>query len=90
MEKKELLIGFFIGIIAAIIGTFLFLIAFTEFNSISDLQVVRQQGILGKVITIGAILNLVIFFILLQKKKDFMARGIVLSMIVLTVFTLFL
>lgn len=90
MEKKELLIGFFIGIIAAIIGTFLFLIAFTEFNSISDLQIVRQQGILGKVITIGAILNLVIFFILLQKKKDFMARGIVLSMIVLTVFTLFL
>jgi hypothetical protein len=90
MEKKELLIGFFIGIIAAIIGTFLFLIAFTEFNSISDLQIVRQQGILGKVITIGAILNLVVFFILLKKKKDFMARGIVLSMIVLTVFTLFL
>jgi hypothetical protein len=90
MEKKELFIGFFIGIIAAIIGTFLFLIAFTEFRSIADLQIIRQQGIAGKVITIGAILNLVVFFILLQQKRDFMARGVVLSMIVLTIFTLFL
>jgi hypothetical protein len=88
--KKELLLGFIIGIITAFIGAYLYLITFTEFDSISDIQTIRQQGILGKVITLGAVLNLFVFFILLQKKKDFIARGIILSMIVLTVFTLFL
>ena len=89
MKKTDLILGFFIGIITALIGTFLFLISFTDYT-IKDIQLIKQQGILGKVITLGAFLNLIIFFILLQKKKELMARGVVLSMIVLTIITLFL
>jgi hypothetical protein len=90
MKKTDLIIGLLIGLLTAMLGSFLYLIIFTNFNLINDLQIIKQQGILGKVITLGTILNIVVFFILLQKKKEMMARGIVLSMIVLTLFTLFI
>jgi hypothetical protein len=48
----------------------------------------KNSGILNKVITLGAILNLIIFFILLQKNKDTMAKGVVFSMLIITVITL--
>jgi uncharacterized membrane protein len=90
MKYKDLLLGVFIGFVTAILGMFLFLKAFTFYNLFSDLQLLKQQGILGKVVTLGAILNILIFFILLKKGKEVMARGVVLSLILLTIFTLFL
>ena len=50
----------------------------------------RQAGMIGKVITLGAVLNLILFFILLNKNKELMARGIILAMFFLTVLTLIL
>jgi hypothetical protein len=90
MKKTDLLIGFFIGIITTIIGTTLFLLAFTDFDSFSDFAQIREQGILGKVITLGAILNIFAFFILLKKNKELMARGIVLATIILALTTIIL
>ena len=90
MNYKDLFIGVFIGLVTAILGMFLFLKAFTDYNLFYDLQLLKQQEILGKVVTLGAILNIVVFFILLKKGKDYMARGIILSLIILTIFTLFL
>lgn len=90
MKKTDLLIGFFIGIITALLGTILFLKMFTEVQTINDFHIVREQGILGKVITLGAILNIIIFFILLKKNKELMARGIVLATIVLALLTVVL
>jgi len=90
MKKTDLLIGFCIGILAAILGTIAIILAFTKFRSISDLQYIKAEGILGKVITLGAILNVIIFFILLKKNKELMARGIVLATITLAILTLFI
>ena len=90
MKKTDLLIGFFIGILSALLGTILFLKLFTEVQTINDFHIVREQGILGKVLTLGAILNIIIFFILLKKNKELMARGIVLATIILAILTVFL
>jgi hypothetical protein len=90
MRKIDLLIGFFIGIIVALIGAGLFLRFFTEVRTINDLHIVREQGILGKVITLGAVLNIIMFFLLLQMKKELMARGIVLATIILAIITIFI
>jgi len=87
MKKTDLLIGFIIGLVSAIAGTIIFLLAFTKFHSWSDLQIIKSEGILGKVLTLGAILNLLVFFILLQKKQELMARGIVLATIFLALLT---
>jgi hypothetical protein len=48
----------------------------------------KSQGLLGKIITLGAILDLIAFAILLKLNKDSMARGVILAVLVLTIITL--
>jgi len=90
MKKTDVLIGFCIGIIAAFLGVISIVLALTKFRSFSDLQYIKAEGLLGKVITLGAILNVIIFFILLKKNKEVMARGVVLATITLAILTLFI
>ena len=89
MKKSDLFIGMLIGIAASVVGSFLFVIAFTDYDFIPEINMIRSQGNLGKVITLGAVLNLVIFFLLLKNNKELMARGVVLATIILTIVTLF-
>ena len=90
MNYKDIILGVFIGLITAILGMFIFLKAFTVYNPLRDIHLLKEQGLLGKVVTLGAILNIVVFFILLKKGKDIMARGVILALVLLTLFTLFL
>ncbi|WP_395043608.1 hypothetical protein [Flavobacterium sp.] len=90
MRKIDLLIGFFIGIVTTVVGTIAFLLLFTKFNKIADITIIRQEGILGKVITLGAILNILVFYFLLKKNKELMARGVVLATIILAILTVIL
>ena len=90
MNKKDILIGFFIGILASILGCFLFIKFFTAFDFLVGIQSIKAEGKLGKLITLGSILDLVTFGILLKMNKEIMARGVVLAIIVITVVTLFI
>ncbi len=87
MKIVNLLIGVVIGLAAAFAGTYIFLEMFTDYGFESGIHIMREKGLLGKVITIGAILNLIAFFILLQLKKDMMARGVILGTIILALIT---
>ena len=87
MKKSDLVIGFLVGIAAANLGAFLFLISITKFQYIKF--IIQEPGISGKVITLGTIINLLIFFVLLKKEKEVMARGVVLATITLAIATLF-
>jgi len=91
MKKSDLFIGFIIGIVATFLGVLVFLqLKLPELISIEGLSTIKEQGIMGKLITLGAVINLLLFFILLKINKDLMARGIVLATIVLAISTLFL
>lgn len=69
MKKTDLLIGFFMGIVACIVGTLVFLLLkMPKLVSVEGFQTIREQGIMGKLITLGAVINLLLFFILLKKK----------------------
>lgn len=89
MKKTDLLIGLFIGITSALLGCFIFVEAFTPYHFMDGIAVFRTQQLLGKIITLGAILNIGIFFLLLKFNRDMMARGVILAIIVLTIVTLF-
>jgi hypothetical protein len=89
MNKKDILIGFVIGIIACILGIFLFITFFTDFDFMSGIQSMKSEGKLGKLITLGAIPDLVAFGILLKMNKEMMARGVVLAVICIAIFTIF-
>lgn len=85
----ELLIGFIIGILASLIGIYVFIIFFTDFDFMAGIQAIKSEGKLGKLITLGSILDLVAFGILLKMNKDIMARGVVLAVISIAILTLF-
>lgn len=89
MNKIDLLYGFLIGIIATVLGSYLFLAMFTDYGFIEGIQIMKSRNQLGKIITLGAILNLVMFFLLLKFNKELMARGVILALIILTIITLF-
>lgn len=90
MKKIDLFFGFLIGLLADFIGSYIFIVAFTQHNFTNGIQLLKNGGNLGKLITLGAILNLAIFFILLKINKELMARGIILSMFLLILISLFI
>ena len=89
MNKLDLLTGFIIGILAAVIGVFIFMTFFTNFDFMTGIQTMKSEGKLGKLITLGSILDLVVFAILLNFNKEMMARGVILSVISIAIITLF-
>lgn len=89
MSKIDILIGFVIGILASLLGSFLFIKLFTAFDFMAGVESMKSEGKLGKLITLGSILDLVAFGILLKMNKDLMARGVVLAVIIITIITLF-
>jgi len=88
MVKKEIIIGLLVGLIANSIG--LFLTATILGNGDDFLTVIKAaatEGFLGKLISLGAILNLAAFFIFIKKKQDYRARGVLLMTVFVAVFT---
>lgn len=90
MNKKDLLLGFLIGFATTLLGSYIFITFFTEFKFIPGIQIMKSQGNLGKLITLGSILTLIAFGILLKMNKEMMARGVVLAVIALAILTLFI
>lgn len=89
MKKIDLLYGTIIGFVTTLLGVFLFLKFKAHYDFSDGISGLKSQGILGKVITLGAILNIIAFFILLKLNKELMARGVVFATILLAVITLF-
>ncbi len=88
MIRKEVLIGFVVGLIANSIGLFFSATLLGESdNVIMVLKTAYAEGFLGKLISLGAILNLVAFFIFIKKKKDYKARGVLLATVFIAIFT---
>ena len=86
--KKEIFIGMFVGLTANIIGLYF---AANLLGQGDDFTIVikaaSNEGFLGKLISLGAILNLIAFFIFIKKKQDYRARGVLLITVFIAVFT---
>lgn len=86
--KKDIFIGMLIGLAANAIGLFL---AASLLGKGDDFVVVIKaaaaEGFLGKLISLGAILNLIAFFIFIKKRLDYRARGVLLITVFIAVFT---
>ncbi len=79
MNKKEIVIGFVVGIIANTIGTLVYIALFSDFSVVETFRVAVQQGHVGSLLALGAILNLIAFFGFLKLHRDHRARGVLIA-----------
>ena len=90
-NKKEVLLGVIYGIISSLIGLILAILILSENNSIIEsLKTFYNENFLGKLISLGAILNLIVFFVFIKKNQDQRAKGVLLTTIFLAILTLIL
>jgi len=78
-NRKEILIGFAVGIIANALGTMAYLLLFSEMGVAEGLKAAVVQGHLGSLLALGALLNLLAFFGFLRLKRDRRAKGVMLA-----------
>ncbi|RUA15666.1 MAG: hypothetical protein DSY83_07190 [Flavobacteriia bacterium] len=81
-NRKEILIGFVVGIIANTFGTLLYILMFSDLGIMDTFNAAVAQGHIGSLLALGAILNLIAFFGFLRIKRDLRARGVMLATLV--------
>lgn len=79
--RKELVLGFVVGIIANTIGTLLYILLFSDLSIKETIQAAISQGHIGSLLALGAILNLVAFFLFLRIRRDNRAKGVLIATI---------
>jgi hypothetical protein len=88
MIKKEVFIGFSVGLIANTIGLIIAIFIFGSGEGIET--TIRQsiaQGFFSKLVSIGAISNLLVFFLFIKLKRDYRARGVILATVLVAIAT---
>lgn len=87
--KKELFIGFIVGIIANSIGTLLYILLFSDLGIIETFEAAVAQEHLGSLLALGAILNLIAFFGFLRIRRDQRAKGVLIATILTAMIILY-
>jgi len=89
MNRRDIIIGLIVGLVTNIIGLFIASYFLGKGESfINVLETANAQGFLSKLISLGAILNLITFFYFLRKKQDTRARGVLIATILIAILTL--
>ncbi|WP_127138226.1 hypothetical protein [Flagellimonas oceanensis] len=81
-NKKEIIIGFIVGLIANTFGTLLYILLFSDLGIVETFNAAIEQGHIGSLLALGAILNLVAFFGFLRIKRDQRSKGVMLATLV--------
>lgn len=89
-DKTQFLVGFILGLIVCAIGVFTFLHFVAKIDLSESIYYLSLKKLFGKVLAIGCVLNLVLFFGILKLEKEFMARGVIMSVIMLAIISVFL
>lgn len=79
MDRKEVLIGFVVGIIANTLGTLLYIVLFSDLGIQETFSAAITQGHVGSLLALGAVLNLVAFFGFIRLRRDKRARGVMIA-----------
>ncbi len=78
-KRKETAIGFVVGIIANTLGVLLYILLFSDMGIVDTYNAAVEQGHVGSLLALGAILNLAAFFGFLRLRRDYRARGVLMA-----------
>lgn len=88
--KQEVFKGLFIGVITTIIGVALCTLVIASIKSAGFSEIFtrfNREGNLWMLLALGALPNLGVFFLLLQKDLEYKARGVVLATLLVAFIT---
>lgn len=91
MIRKEIFIGFLVGLISnglGIIAALLLLSSYSQLSFNTTWRLALSQDNLGSIIAIGGILNLLSFFLFLRLKRDYRAKGVLMATVCVAIFIL--
>jgi hypothetical protein len=89
MDKKSILRGIILGVAAPLLVALLFTAFMVNPDVGAGLKKLDRAGQIDTVLRIGLLANLV-FFMMVVRKNEYLARGLVLSTLVLLTISLFL
>ena len=81
--KKEIAIGFLTALVATSFGCFIFIEFFSQFDFDRSLELIIEGNLEAKVLILGAVANLFVFFIFLKKKQIYRAAGVLMPTFVI-------
>ena len=94
MNKKEILLGSLSGFLANTVGTiFSVIILFQEIKISNILRIVSNSisdNFITKLISLGAALNLIVFFVFLRYDYEERARGVLVATFIIAISTIYL
>lgn len=81
MIRKDVILGFIYGLIANLTGIAIVVLFRMQKHNEDFFYIINEaisNRVLGKFISLGALLNLILFFIFIKKNQDHKARGVLL------------
>ena len=94
LNKKHILIGIFSGFLANIVGTIITVIILFKEVKISNIFRIINDSIsdnfITKLISLGAIINLIVFFVFLKYEFEERARGVLVATFIIAILTIYL
>ena len=94
LNKKEVFFGLFSGFLANFLGVIITIIVlFQETNSSNIFKIINDSFLdnsITKLISLGAILNLIVFFIFLKYDYEERAKGVLLATFIIAILTIYI
>ena len=94
LNKKEILIGIFSGFLANIAGVIISVVILFQEIKISNILKILSDSIsdnfITKLISLGAVMNLIVFFIFLRYDYEEKARGVLIATFIIAILTIYL
>lgn len=89
-QNTDVLLGFVTGVFANAIGVFLWWVLFSDFGIEQTFVWAYREKLLGAIISMGALLDLLLFFVFLRFSHDSRAKGVLIWVFIIAFVILYL
>ncbi len=86
---KQILFGIVLSILATAAGSYLYLEFFSREGFEQAWKLMLENKLQGMVLSLGAIPNLLLFFVFLKRREDYKARGVLIGVVIVAFLVLY-
>ena len=91
LNKKEVFLGLLSGFLANLLGVIItVIILFQNFDIFRIINDSISENFITKLISLGAIVNLIVFFMFLKYDYEERARGVLVATFIIAILTIYL